>query len=55
MKRLIKDIILYLKHKEEVNELYGYGIKLADEFPTYGSINEEAGWRERLWYWLHSE
>lgn len=51
--KLLKDIYLYLKYKEEINQLYNYGIKHAGDY-GYG-INENAGWRERLDYWKHSE
>ena len=49
--KFLKDIITYLKHKEDINSNYSFHIGLAGEFPIYGSINESAGWRERLDFW----
>lgn len=49
----MKKIYLYLKHKGDINELYNYGIGHAGDYGC--SINEDAGWKERLDYWLRSE
>jgi hypothetical protein len=43
--KLLKDVIEYLKNREEINANYGYALK-------NGYANDETyNWRQRLDYW----
>lgn len=46
---IIRKIILYLKHRKEINHMYGYAL-------NEGWVGDwDATWQERLDYWLRAE
>jgi len=51
MRKLIKDIYLYLKYRKDINQLYSYSLKGKNG----EQVGEDYNWRERLDYWLKAE